>query len=71
MDLFGKMKLNSYLCRAKKERDGKKHYGKTPNVNAPVVLPHAIHQKTIKKVAGIKGKVDYNILNCKLKEIQL
>ena len=23
MDLFGKMKLNSYLCRAKKERDGK------------------------------------------------
>ena len=21
MDLFGKMKLNSYLCRAKKERD--------------------------------------------------
>ena len=41
------------------------------DVNAPVVLPHAIHQKTIKKVAGIKGKVDYNILNCKLKEIQL
>ena len=31
------------------------------DVNAPVVLPHAIHQKTIKKVAGIKGKVDYNI----------
>ena len=96
MDLFGKMKLNSYLCRAKKERDGKKHYGKPPiiycsqpfytknflgqfndcqywcgDVNAPVVLPHAIHQKTIKMVAGIKGKVDYNILNCKLKEIQL
>ena len=23
MDLFGKMKLNSYLCRAKKELDGK------------------------------------------------
>ena len=30
MDLFGKIKLNSYLCRAKKERDGKKHYGKPP-----------------------------------------
>lgn len=41
------------------------------DVNAPVVLSHAIHQKTIKKVTGIKGKVDYNILNCKLKEIQL
>ena len=25
MDLFGKMKLNSYLCRAKKERDGLRH----------------------------------------------
>ena len=25
MDLFGKMKLNSYLCRAKKERDGLLH----------------------------------------------
>ena len=41
------------------------------DVNAPVVLSHAIHQKTIKKVAGLKEKVDYNILNCKLKEIQL
>ena len=25
MDLFGKMKLNSYLCRAKKECDGLLH----------------------------------------------
>ena len=25
MYLFGKMKLNSYLCRAKKERDGLRH----------------------------------------------
>ena len=25
MDLFGKMKLNSYFCRAKKERDGLRH----------------------------------------------
>ena len=25
MELFGKMELNSYLCRAKKERDGLRH----------------------------------------------
>ena len=25
MDLFGKMELNSYLCRAKKECDGLRH----------------------------------------------
>ena len=25
MDLFGKMELNSYLCRAKKERDSLRH----------------------------------------------
>ena len=25
MDLFGKMKLNSYLCRANKECDGLRH----------------------------------------------
>ena len=25
MDLFGKMDLNSYLCRTKKERDGLRH----------------------------------------------
>ena len=81
MDLFGKMKLNLYLCRANKECDGKTPiiYCSQPfytknflgqfndcqywcgDVNALVVLPHAIHQKTIKKVAGIKGKVDYNI----------
>lgn len=41
------------------------------DVNYPALLPHVIHQKYIKKVPGIKGKVDYNILNCKLKEICL
>lgn len=25
MELFGKMELNTYLCRAKKERDGLRH----------------------------------------------
>ena len=25
MELFGKIELNSYLCRAKKERDGLRH----------------------------------------------
>lgn len=41
------------------------------DVNCPAILSHVIHQKTIKAVPGIKGKVDYNVLNCKLKKICL
>lgn len=41
------------------------------DVDAPAVLPHVIHQKTIKNVPGIKGKVDYNVLNCKFEDIRL
>lgn len=41
------------------------------NVNEKVYIPHIIHQLTIKNVPGIKGKVDYNILNCNLKKIKL
>lgn len=39
------------------------------DVYYPAVLPHAIHQKTIKHVPGIMGKVDYNVLNCKLEDL--
>ncbi len=41
------------------------------DVDCPAALPHVIHQKTIKHVPGIKGKVDYNILNCRLEDIML
>jgi lysozyme len=41
------------------------------DVDYPAALPHIMHQKTIKHVPGIKGKVDYNILNCKLDDIKL
>lgn len=41
------------------------------DINSRVYLPHVIHQKTIKHVPGIVGKVDYNILNCKIKEIKI
>jgi lysozyme len=41
------------------------------DVDCPAVLPHVMHQKTIKHVPAIKGKVDYNVLNCKLDDIKL
>lgn len=41
------------------------------DVDYPVALPHVIHQKTIKHVPGIKGKVDYNVLNCRLEDLFL
>lgn len=41
------------------------------DVDYPAILPHVIHQKTIKHVPGIMGKVDHNVLNCKLEGIKL
>lgn len=41
------------------------------DVDCPAALPHAIHQKTIKHVPGIRGKVDYNVLNCELEDLLL
>lgn len=41
------------------------------DVDYPAALPHVIHQKTIKHVPGIMGKVDYNVLNCELEDLLL
>ena len=41
------------------------------DVDAKVHIPHVIHQQTIKSVPGIAGKVDYDVLKCKLDDIQL
>lgn len=41
------------------------------DVDCPTALPHVLHQKTIKHVPGIMGKVDYNVLNCDLEDIML
>ena len=41
------------------------------DVDAKVHIPHVIHQQTIKSVPGIAGKVDYDVLKCKLSDIQL
>lgn len=40
-------------------------------VNYPAVINHAIHQKCIKKVPGIAGKVDYDVLKVPIKNIKL
>jgi GH25 family lysozyme M1 (1,4-beta-N-acetylmuramidase) len=41
------------------------------DVDMVVRVPHVIHQQTIKSVPGIAGKVDYDVLKCKLSDIQL
>lgn len=41
------------------------------DVNSHVYIPCKIHQKTIKSVPGISGKVDYNILNCNINNIKI
>lgn len=41
------------------------------DVDSQVHIPHVIHQQTIKSVPGIAGKVDYDVLKCKLDDIQL
>lgn len=41
------------------------------DVNYPALISHIIHQKCIKKVPGIAGRVDYNVLNGNIKKIKL
>ena len=41
------------------------------DVDAPAVLPHVLHQKCIKAVPGVKGRVDYNVLDGELSDICL
>lgn len=41
------------------------------DVNYPALISHVMHQKCVKKVPGIAGKVDYNVLNGNIKKIKL